>query len=103
LKRNFDFAGIGSIFFLILSSLFYLFLEMLSLLAYDPPLISFPIQLVSLVIIYISWRDFKKISKFSMYSRRKPSYKKVIKITSIAIQRYKKESDNNKEKQNILA
>jgi hypothetical protein len=71
-----DFAGIGSIFFLILSLLFYLFLEMSSLLAYDQPLISFPIQLVSLVIIYISRGDFKKISKFSMYSRRKPSYKK---------------------------
>ncbi|MFP3163865.1 MAG: cation:proton antiporter [Acidianus hospitalis] len=99
-----DFAGIGSIFFLILSSLFYLFLEMSSLLAYDPPLISFPTQFVSLVIIiiHISRRDFKKISKFSMYSRRKPSYKKVIKITSIAIQRYKKESDNNKEKEKIL-
>ncbi|WP_373469192.1 cation:proton antiporter [Acidianus infernus] len=99
-----DFAGIGSVFFLILSSLFYLFLEMPPLLAYDPPIISLPIQLVSLVIIiiYISRRDFKKISKFSIYSRRKPSYKKVIKMTSIAIQKYKKESDNNKEKEKIL-
>ncbi|MCY0883448.1 MAG: cation:proton antiporter, partial [Acidianus infernus] len=85
-------------------SLFYLFLEMPPLLAYDPPIISLPIQLVSLVIIiiYISRRDFKKISKFSIYSRRKPSYKKVIKMTSIAIQKYKKESDNNKEKEKIL-
>ncbi len=106
-RKTVDFAGIGSTFFLILSSLFYLALESSPLLAYDPFFISFPIELLSLIIIiiHISRREFKKVSKFSIYSRRKPSYKKIIKLTIAVILGFKsgnKYKEEEKNKINIL-
>jgi len=101
-RKLLDFAGVGNMFFLISSLLFYLILETSSLLAYDPPSISFPAEISSIfiIIIYINGRQFRKISKFSIYSRRKPSYKKVIKITVNVILGCKKVY--NKERQKIL-
>jgi hypothetical protein len=101
-RKLLDFAGVGNMFFLISSLLFYLILETSSLLAYDPPSISVPAEISSIfiIIIYINGRQFRKISKFSIYSRRKPSYKKVIKITVNVILGCKKVY--NRKRQKIL-
>lgn len=87
-----DLAGHGTTLFMVISTLFYVALEIPVLAQYVPDFILAPTILLGIILsfIYIRRMRFRSLAKYCILSRRKPKDKEIIKITKNSIMALKK-------------